>query len=82
MNEGNKLKLDFWLKHLVPVIEEISNTGITNEVNTKFWGDIYKYTDIGSGSPIISGWINVFFPYFAEGEHEDFQYMTTDNIPK
>lgn len=67
MNEGNKLKLDFWLKYLIRVVKEIINTGITNEVNTKFWRDIYKFTDIGLGSPIITGWVNVFFPYLAEG---------------
>ena len=62
LNENDRLKLDWWLKHLVPVIDKIVDTGLNRNVDTEFWKNFAK-KDGGSGGPYFSGWINVFYPY-------------------
>mmetsp|Transcript_15148 Transcript_15148/g.12886 ORF Transcript_15148/g.12886 Transcript_15148/m.12886 type:complete len:173 (-) Transcript_15148:380-898(-) len=71
LNEGNQLKLDFWLKHLVPTVKKIANTAINrDQPDIEFWKFIYKYSSGGSGGPRFSGWINTFIPYlqFSNGD--------------
>ena len=68
------MKLNFWLKHLTPIIGKICETGITRKVDTSFWSNIYKYSGPkGSGTPYISGWCTVFFPYLAEESVNTFE---------
>jgi len=62
LNENNRLKLDWWLMYLVPIIDNIVNTAVTRKLDTSFWQNLAKI-DGGSGGPYYSGWINVFYPY-------------------
>lgn len=64
MNSKYDLKIDWWLRHLIPVVNVIVDSAINgvNEDNIKFWKCIYK--SVGqSGGPRIYGWINIFYPY-------------------
>ncbi|KAJ9057132.1 hypothetical protein DSO57_1025384 [Entomophthora muscae] len=54
--------LDKWEATLVPVLDEFISTAQGNP-NVEFWKSIYKYRS-RSGFPEVSGWINLFFPYF------------------
>lgn len=65
-----EFKLDFWLDHLIPVLEELVQTAKGN-VKTSFWEQLYKEGG-GSGGPHVSGWVNTFFPYFdsSKGPHK------------
>jgi hypothetical protein len=89
MNKDDCMKLDFWLNHLTPVIEEICETGINRKADASFWSNIYKYQGPrGSGSPYITGWSTRFLPYLAEGVVNTFSSPNTfgqlglDGIPK
>ena len=72
LNENDRLGLDWWLKHLVPVIDKIVNTCINRKVDISFWESFAK-TKGGSGGPYFNGWINVFYPYLAESEKSFFK---------
>jgi hypothetical protein len=86
MNKDDCMKLDFWLKHLTPIIEKICETGINRQADASFWTNIYKYQGPqGSGTPTVSGWCTVFFPYLAEDEINDFSSpasLSLSAIPK
>ena len=88
LNKDNCLLLDFWLKHLLPIVEKICETAISRKPNSEFWSGIYKYTNPGSGSPYISGWCTIFFPYLAQETkslQNPFQkpaQITTNQFPK
>jgi len=69
LNKDDKLDLKWWLDSLVPVVDKICDTAIKKVVDTEFWCGIYKYESFGSGSPQISGWINVFLPYLVRGRN-------------
>jgi len=82
MDKDNCLELKWWLDQLVPVIDQICETGITRKPDVKFWSNIYKYNG-GSGGPSINGWITKFFPYLANGVNEfSGSSLTTNRIPK
>lgn len=56
MNKDDCMKLDFWLKHLTPIIEKICETGITQQPDVSFWKNMYKYRgSAGSGGKPITG---------------------------
>ncbi len=67
LNENDRLQLDWWLKHLTPIIDTICETGIKRTADQKFWKNFLKIEE-GSGGPYNSGWINVFFPYLFENK--------------
>jgi len=69
LNENNRLKLDWWLQYLIPVIDNIVNTAVYGKVDTTFWQNLAKI-DNGSGGPYFQGWINVFFPYLISNTGE------------
>jgi len=84
MNKDNCLGLDFWLKHLNPIIEKICETAINKKIDKEFWSGIYKYSNPGSGTPYISGWITKFFPYLPSGVNPFTEpaQINTNNLPK
>lgn len=53
------LGLEWWSKHLVPVIEKIVDTfeGAKDEL---FWQSMYKFDSVSNNT---YGWFNVFFPF-------------------
>jgi len=67
LNENDRLNLDFWLKYLVPVINNIVDTGINRKPDLSFWKNFAKIDD-ESGGPFCSGWINTFYPYLVDGD--------------
>lgn len=91
INAGDKLDASWWLDHLTPVVNQICDDAITRNPNTTFWRNIYKFEDVGSGNPIVSGWINVFFPYVRARVSGKETYnrvtfptksLTTDQLPQ
>lgn len=61
MNKKDVLELDWWLTHLVPVVDKICEAGIERNVDRKFWANMCTNSDDYGIS--IKGWINVFLPY-------------------
>jgi len=61
--------LKWWYAHLLPVLDEFvllskhlcEDTPLL-EANRNFWTHLYRWNS-GSGSPCVTGWFNVFFPY-------------------
>jgi len=84
MNKDNCLQLDFWLKQITPVVDKICETAIDKKIDREFWSGIYKYSNPGSGTPFISGWITKFFPYLPDGVNKFTEpaQIKTNNIPK
>jgi len=84
MNKDNCLLLDFWLKHLVPLVEKICKQAISRKPDRDFWSGIYKYSQPGSGSPYISGWSTIFLPYLSYGKNgfQNPAKIKTNEIPK
>jgi len=84
LNKDDCLLLDFWLKHLIPVVKTICETGISRKPNSEFWSGIYKYKNPGSGSPYISGWCTVFLPYLKQrvNSFDNPNHVTTAQIPE
>lgn len=58
-----KFDCDFWLQHLIPVLDKILASW-DGEEDMVFWESFYKENG-GSGGPYVNGWINVLFPYLA-----------------
>ncbi|MDX1958382.1 MAG: DUF4419 domain-containing protein [Leptospiraceae bacterium] len=56
-----KLNLNWWVKHLEPIIEEFVNASKGN-VNQKFW-DNFITNRSKYGVQYLDGWINVLFPF-------------------
>ena len=74
------IDLDFWLKHLVPIVdnivktvqclEENENENASSFLDSKlisFWDSIYHYMSMSGGS-FVSGWSNKLFPYKSDGK--------------
>lgn len=82
MNKDNKLKLDWWLTPLVPLVDKICDTGANGNADAEFWSGIYKYQSMGSGNAFVSGWITTFLPYIKKGVN-DFSdaKLDTSQIP-
>jgi len=57
-----KYDLEWWIDDLMPVLKEFTKAA-EGKPDKKFWESIYKWTNPGSGSPYITGWILKFFPY-------------------
>ncbi len=69
LNENDKLLLDWWLEHLVPLIDKIVDQAVSRNVDVEFWKNIYsfnpRYRDCNP-EPTMSGWIKYFKPYINE----------------
>jgi len=66
LNSDKKLRLDFWLDRLVPLVDQIVDQVTSQKLDKSFWQNIYKWQVPEKGydpSPFITGWINVFNPY-------------------
>lgn len=61
----SKYELNWWITDLIPILEQFVNAS-KNQIDVEFWNNIYKNRKVGSGSPIISGWIINFFPYLND----------------
>eukprot|EP01084_Bolivina_argentea_P012505 23410_1 len=74
-----KIDLDFWLEHVMPIVNNIVETVVFLSENegkplkdelTTFWNSIYSFHS-SSGSETCSGWAKTLFPYLAEGEKNE-----------
>ena len=60
--------LDWWIKPLLPVLDELVKTAEGNP-NIEFWDSFYKKSS-GSGGDHITGWVNTLFPYAMNYKEE------------
>lgn len=71
LNAGDKLKLNWWLEQLVPLVDNIVNQAVSRKADPTFWSSIYKFQD-GKGynsTPTITGWITKFTPYLIDQQN-------------
>jgi len=69
MNADDRLMLDWWLKKLVPVVDQIVDQAVSRKVDKKFWSKMYQSwerKDLYAPVPWINGWLNVFNPYIQQ----------------
>lgn len=59
--------LEDWINALDPILEQFCNAK-RGEVDGDFWKSMFRYNS-GSGPAVMTGWVNVLFPYFI-GERE------------
>ncbi len=77
-----KFDLGDWSKIISDHIYQIINS-FDGKINTEFFNSIYKYKSM-SGSDMVTGWINDFFPYVVENEKiiiKRNKVLTTSNFP-
>jgi len=84
-NEGDRLMLDWWLQHLVPLVDRIVDQAVSRNIDVEFWKDIYRFKDDDSDclpDPTMTGWIKIFKPYLGEGQlyRSDFQEIYTSAL--
>merc|ERR1712130_657013 len=84
--------LDFWLKHLMPIIQNIvdsvktlkendKNDAVTlNKELTMFWDSIYRFNS-GSGGSVVNGWAKSLFPYLNKGQNNEELDWTKQRMP-
>ena len=84
INKDDCLRLNWWLNHLIPVIDEVCDTAINRVANSAFWSSIYKYYNRGSGGPFITGWCTVFFPHLKDKRNKELasENIKTNLLPK
>eukprot|EP01083_Nonionella_stella_P205287 747691_1 len=79
--------LDFWLQHLVPIVENIVKTVVFLSQNKdkasekeliQFWDSIYSFNS-ESGGCTVSGWAKTLFPYLSEQDWRSGQTCTVQN---
>jgi hypothetical protein len=56
--------LEKWVNVLILVLDKFV-AAANGKINLDFWRSFYKFDDI-SGGTLITGWINVFFPYIRD----------------
>jgi len=54
--------LAWWTDDLLPILAQFTAAAEGNP-DQDFWQSIYKWNNIGSGTPYITGWVLNFFPY-------------------
>jgi hypothetical protein len=64
VQEFVKFDLDWWLKPLQPVLNELTAAASGN-VRRAFWESIYKFRSVSGGGQ-VTGWISAFFPYLKD----------------
>jgi hypothetical protein len=79
----SQYELKWWVDGMTPVLEQFVAAS-KGTVDKDFWTDIYKKKSVFSGTPKITGWINVFFPYSEYGDNiqvrkDLHEYTTTDS---
>ncbi len=68
-NTDDKLQLDWWLDRLVPLVDQIVDQAVSQNIDTSFWSKIYQSHDkkgFYEPTPLINGWLNVFNPYLLK----------------
>eukprot|EP00483_Globobulimina_turgida_P008990 UN09008 len=78
--------LVIWLKHLMPIIDNIVETSVVlsggTKLNTKlkyFWDSIYQFQS-NSGGSAVSGWVKSLFPYDIDGKpNQELKWDYSDN---
>jgi len=55
--------LEWWIDDLLPVLTQLTQTA-SGKPDIEFWESCYKWRDVGSGNPLITGWVLHLFPYF------------------
>ncbi len=67
-NGGDRLKLDWWLDRLVPLVDKIVDQAVSRKIDKSFWSKIYQSHEPGfyEPTPNINGWLNVFCPYILK----------------
>jgi len=87
LNKDDRLKLNWWLDRLVPLVDQIVDQATSRNIDRTFWTNIYHYQEKQSfyiPSKIISGWIMVFNPYLqrktykANEERCDYEYYQNE----
>jgi hypothetical protein len=74
------LGLDAWIGPLREVLVEMHRAA-SGSVDSTFWRTLYK-PEHWSGGDLVSGWINVLFPYGRDGRHvRDVSPFLPRNIP-
>jgi len=66
LNADDKLKLNWWLERLVPLVDTIVDQATSRNIDKAFWSSMYQSQKHGGmyvPTPMISGWINIFHPY-------------------
>jgi len=86
LNVDDKLDLNWWLDRLVPLVDRIVTQAISRDIDKSFWRDMFQSqsrevreeeeTDCPHITTIISGWINVFYPYLFRKSWEGFEKST------
>jgi len=64
----SKYGLDDWVSALDPILEQFCKAKAGN-VDDEFWKSIFRYNS-GSGAAVMTGWINVLFPYFKDPQDQ------------
>ena len=54
--------LGWWTEELLPILQEFTKAA-AGQAKPEFWQSMYKWNEVGSGNPYITGWILKFFPY-------------------
>lgn len=67
--------LAWWTACLLPVIDKFVDAS-QGRVDVKFWDNLYKRNDFGSGGPTVSGWVNAFYPYLKNYRTDTFDRKT------
>ncbi len=60
--------LENWINALDPILEQFCNAK-RGDVDDDFWKSIFRHRS-GSGFAVMTGWANVLFPYFENGDDE------------
>lgn len=60
--------LEEWIRALDPILAEFVQAK-NGQVNTDLWQSMFRYHS-GSGPTVMTGWANVFFPYFKNRQTE------------
>ena len=79
MTLGGKFNLNWWIDKVVPILDQIAENAAGKD-SPELWENIYKDVDLGSGNPMISGWIAKFFPYLGREGPGSRNPMLNDSI--
>lgn len=61
----SEFDLDWWIKDLMPILQNISSAVGGHSYDKNFWKSFYKFQH-ESGGASVSGWINTLFPYVGK----------------
>jgi len=70
-NGDDRLKLDWWLDRLVPLVDQIVDQAVSRNIDKSFWSKIYQSHDqkgFYDPIPYVNGWLNVFCPYILKAK--------------